>query len=347
LNPPRPPASGGNVYLSVSGNDSTCVRNDQAHPCATFDRAYLVATGGDTVLVSGGRYPVTAPSEGATYIDPDPSKSSVVTFACQGNGDVTFDAAVFAFHPGLGGVTFTGSCFRFHVPYFGYGGYTGRTHDITLDHVHMDSFECAGCANVAITNSEVGPMDTCYGPGHGRASCDPSNPVEAYWASQSAGNSDVQAEPYIHNGGAGFATNFSLIGDRIHGVQTRDSSTLHTGGLLIWNVNGLILRNNTFDHNAIYDIEENADSTDSNGTMENNVFGWPVYPLDGNSTDGLETPKDWRGRSTWATRPASRMRSFVTTASPTAHCSGQPVASTTFASSGTSSGTTAPAVRRE
>ena len=60
---------------------------------------------------------------------------------------------VFAFHPGLGGVTFTGSCFRFHVPYFGYGGYTALTHDVILDRVHMDSFECAGCANVTIMNS--------------------------------------------------------------------------------------------------------------------------------------------------------------------------------------------------
>jgi chitodextrinase len=292
--PPPPTASGASVYLAVSGNDSTCVRNDPTHPCATFNRAYHVAQGGDTVLVAAGSYPVTAPSEGATAIDPDGSKSSAVTFACQGNGDVTFAAPVFAFHPGLGGVTFTGSCFRFHVPYFGYGGYTALTHDVILDRVHMDSFECAGCANVTIMNSEVGPMDTCYGPGHGRASCDPANPVEAYWASRSAGSTDVQAEPYVHNGGAGFAKNFSLIGDHIHGMQTRDSGSLHTGGLLIWNVDGLILRGNLFDHNAIYDIEENANSTVSNVTMENNVFGWPVYPFDGASTDGQETPKDWR-----------------------------------------------------
>ena len=85
-----------------------------------------------------------------------------------------------------------------------------------------------------------------------------------------------------------------LLGDRIHGIQTRNSGEWHTGGLLIWNTDGLTLRGNTFDHNAIYDIEENASSTDSNLTIENNVFGWPVNPYDGGSSDGQETPKDWR-----------------------------------------------------
>ena len=130
------------VWVAVDGSDRTCRRNDRRRPCATFDRAYHVARGGDTVVVAGGRYPVTALGESATYIDPRDSKGSAVTFACRGNGDVTFAAPVFAFHPGVNGVVFRGGCFHFHIPYFGYGGSSALAQNITLDGVHMQGFNC-------------------------------------------------------------------------------------------------------------------------------------------------------------------------------------------------------------
>jgi chitodextrinase len=51
--PTNTPSSTANVYLSPSGNDSTCARGDGTKPCATFDRAYHVAQCGDVVQVSG------------------------------------------------------------------------------------------------------------------------------------------------------------------------------------------------------------------------------------------------------------------------------------------------------
>ena len=282
------------IWLATDGTDSNCARNNPNRPCATFDRAFAVAHGGDTVLVAPGKYPMTDQRGGATGIHG--AKPQPVTFACGGDGDVTFAASVFAFYPGTSGVTFRGGCFRFHVPAFGYGGYSARTSNVLLDGVHMDSFECAGCANVTIRRSEIGPVDACGGPGYSntRSRCDPANPVEAYYAARSAGTTDLQVEPFIHNGAAGRAVQVALIADRIHGIQTRNSGVWHAGGLLIWNTDGLVIRGNTFDHNAIYDIEENADSVDSNMTIEGNVFGWPVYPYDGDSNDGHETPNAWR-----------------------------------------------------
>ena len=89
----------------------------------------------------------------------------------------------------MSGVIIRGGCFRFHVPTFGFGGGAARTHDVLLDGVHMDSFECVGCANVTIRRSEVGPVNACGGPSYpdAHSRCDPANPVEAYYATRSDG----------------------------------------------------------------------------------------------------------------------------------------------------------------
>ena len=47
----------GKVYVSLSGNDSTCKRADPRRPCRSLDRAFAVARLGDVVLVGGGDYP--------------------------------------------------------------------------------------------------------------------------------------------------------------------------------------------------------------------------------------------------------------------------------------------------
>jgi chitodextrinase len=282
--PTPPPPSSANVYLSTSGSDSTCARNNSSKPCATFNRAYQIANTGDTVLVSAGQYPYDSVSQGSNYIDPDSSKSGVVTFACQGNGDVSFAAPSFDFHPGLDGVAMVGGCFHFHQVQFGFGGYIAQTKDITLDGVHMETFNCAGCANLTIRNSEVGPLLACYASGDGfsapsYALCNASaSPAEAYWA-QHGGTSGIQQEPFIHDGGGHTATNIVLDNDHIHGISSRWAST-HTGGLIIWNVNGLTISNTTFDHNVIYDVFDNQGSQDNNVTFSNDTFGVPVYSLD-------------------------------------------------------------------
>ncbi|MDQ2913783.1 MAG: hypothetical protein M3T56_11065, partial [Chloroflexota bacterium] len=47
---PRPPS----VWVSPSGNDSTCVRGNSSKPCATFDKAYDIASSGAVVEVGCG-----------------------------------------------------------------------------------------------------------------------------------------------------------------------------------------------------------------------------------------------------------------------------------------------------
>jgi hypothetical protein len=282
------------IWLATNGSDKGCARNSPNRPCATFDRAFDVAHPGDTVIVAPGKYPETDARGGATGIHG--AKAQPVIFACAGPGEVTFAAPIFAFYPGAAGIIMRGDCFHFHIPTFGAGGYPTRTHDVVLDGVHMDSFECLGCANVTIRRSEIGPITACSGRGDldAHSQCDPANPIEAFYATQRDGTRGVQAEPFIHNGSAGLAEHFSLIGNRIHHIQTKNSGVLHTGGLLVWNTNGLVMRGNTFDHDAIYDVEFNAGSNDTNVTVEDNIFQPPVIPLDGGANDGKVTETAFR-----------------------------------------------------
>jgi chitodextrinase len=294
--PTTPSAYGAQVFVSTSGNDTTCVRGDQSRPCLTFDRAYRVAQSGDTVSVAGGGYAMTEPNYGGTGIYT--TDGHPVTFVCRGDGDVTFAGPIFYFWAGVSNVTFRGGCFRFHVPYIGLGGYSQRTSNITLDGVHMDSFNIAGASNVTIANSEVGPFVACYGPSFepAYARCDPNSPdpTERFYAGRPEGSGDLQQEPFIHNGGAGKATNITLDHVRVHHISSKWNGT-HTGGLLVWGSDGLTIRGSTFDHNAIYDIQFNAGSSDSNVTIENNVFGYPVYSFDPTEPDpGGELPTSFR-----------------------------------------------------
>ena len=290
-------------FVNASGSDRGSCR--RSAPCKTFDRAYQVASPGETISVAGGVYSSTWPAAGAHAImkPGKPAGSAPITFTC--SGPVRFDATApnFMIYPGVHSLNFRGGCFRFHIVQIGLGGYSGLVSKITFDGVKMDSFECAGCDDLTIRDSEIGPMVACHGKGTTGVGgnggpitsamwCSDSDAGSgAYWASQPRGNDDVQTEPYIHNGGAGFPDNILLEGNLIHGMQTKDPTNAHTGGLLIWNANGVTMRNNVFKNNAIYDVL--VDGTAANWVVENNFFGWPVQPL-GNGVGAVETPKDWR-----------------------------------------------------
>ena len=52
-------SSGGStasLFVSTSGNDSTCVRGDSSKPCASFAKACAIAQSGDVVQVNNGTY---------------------------------------------------------------------------------------------------------------------------------------------------------------------------------------------------------------------------------------------------------------------------------------------------
>jgi hypothetical protein len=80
--PPPPPSGGsGDLYLSPSGSDSNSC--SQAAPCKTFNRAYSVASPGQTVWVAGGSY------GGESLSASSKSGSSRVVFKPQAGASVT------------------------------------------------------------------------------------------------------------------------------------------------------------------------------------------------------------------------------------------------------------------
>lgn len=302
--PSAPASSTAQVFVSPTGNNATCVRGNASLACASFDRADAIAQSGDTIQVAPGTYqagPLDPDGYGyTTFVD----HSTAATYVCQPGAaadSVSFADPIFLFDRASANITFDGSCFHFHEVAVGLNA-PGQPTNIVLDGVHMDTFEIMGAADVTIENSQIGPIDACYGPNDpsapsAQSKCDPSNPTEAYWAALNGGRSGtngVQAEPFVHSNGYETATNITLSDDHFVGMQTRYSSELHQGGLLVWGVNGLTINGSTFDHDAIYDIEFNQNSNDSNVAITNNVFGWSVYPLDGSTTDGLETPDSYR-----------------------------------------------------
>ena len=46
----------GNVFMSSSGNDTTCARGNASLPCKTLGRAYAIAQSGDEISITGGTY---------------------------------------------------------------------------------------------------------------------------------------------------------------------------------------------------------------------------------------------------------------------------------------------------
>jgi hypothetical protein len=289
------------VWLSPSGNDSTCARNNPSRPCATFDRAYELAHGGDTVAVAAGTYPMTTPTEDATKITPsNQGKNGAVAFICEGNGDVHFDAPNFVFAPGLSDVSVTGGCFRFNDVNFGYGGYPQRTRDIALHNVHMTSVECAGCADVTIDGSEIGPMIACYAASTGgvpaSAMCDPDSVADgqAYWATHGGSNTAGSYLAFFHDGDAGNVQDIVLSHDRFHDINTKYSSQLHDECLFLWNFDGVTLDGNTFKRCGIFDVFIPAENGSDNLTIQNNTFGPPVQTLDNGGQNGIELARDWR-----------------------------------------------------
>lgn len=73
------------VFVSPTGNDTTCQRRNPSRPCASFERAYEVARPGDVVQVAGGVYP-------AQKIGSDPSKAAAVCRLVY-NGDGAFSSS--------------------------------------------------------------------------------------------------------------------------------------------------------------------------------------------------------------------------------------------------------------
>jgi hypothetical protein len=153
------------VWVSTSGNDSTCNRSATpvapASRCASFQKAYQIASLGDTVGIQDGAYPSQTLRDSAGKTGTSPSAD--VTFMPQHVNAVTVQGLDFgdprtgngADHVTVNGVasdevggTLTHDC-GFLI--------STASYDVTLSYVHTCSVYVQGAVDATIENSELGP----------------------------------------------------------------------------------------------------------------------------------------------------------------------------------------------
>ena len=137
---PLPPPSGSTLYLSPSGSDSAACTS--AAPCRSFNRAYTVASAGQTVEVAAGSY-------GTQTINADAAKTSAadVVFAPAAGAAVTLGALnVFAKHFEVRDMTLS----EWNL--------SPGTDDVTLRNLNVrGGIFITGATNVSIVGGSVGP----------------------------------------------------------------------------------------------------------------------------------------------------------------------------------------------
>jgi hypothetical protein len=280
-----PVQSGANYYISPSGSDSNpCT---QAAPCASFNRAYQIASPGNTISVAAGTY----------------SKQVIAYRASMQNLSPGCDPA------GSWGTASTANCIRFIVPSAQVvirndmqihgssvwldGNPTGtianpnaRTYPIRVvgdfsfeadtaaqknDHITATGIKANGGA---IADSlYVRYADSDMGDRTRTTSC------TAY---DSDGNTFDPGEFRISNRNGTTPQNILVERVYFHDVN-RDAAgavaDCHDGGIQLWAVTGIVFRQNVWSQNWVYDID--IDQWADNVTFENNWFGCGVEAFSG------------------------------------------------------------------
>lgn len=145
------PAGANTLYVAKTGNDSNPC--SQISPCATFNRAFAVAAGGDTVQVAAGSYPNQNISGSA--------KSSTVTFQPVSGATVTLSGlSVQTSLVEVDNMTSTGGCDNEPA---GGGNPSAATHN-TFKNLSCQTWYIVG-QDILVSGGTVGPYDACSGNG--------------------------------------------------------------------------------------------------------------------------------------------------------------------------------------
>jgi hypothetical protein len=246
------------LYVSPAGNDAGgCT---QSAPCASFDRAYHVATPGSTVLIGAGTYP-------AQTISDDGSKdnaSSDVTFAPAPKASVTIDGdlVIYGSHIVVEGA----KPYNFHLTTLWVRAPAAHVRAEQLDGA---TFEIFGSSYVTILGGDWGPGD----------------------------EPDVLESRISPDGGVlnSWPHDILLDGLYIHDHNSRDLTQWHNGGMELVSGYNITIRNTVFARNVVYDMEVQDFTTPAccgmkygnahDIVLENNWFGHPVLGPPYGATD--------------------------------------------------------------
>ncbi|HET8606476.1 MAG TPA: LamG-like jellyroll fold domain-containing protein, partial [Gaiellaceae bacterium] len=254
-------SSGADEYVSPSGSDATACT--AAAPCRTLDRAYHVASPGDTVQLAGGTYPAQTISVDSGKVN----ASADVVFQPAAGATVTIDGdlTVYGSHIDVR-ASGSPSNVRLHdLEVVGTAGSSTAQHD-TFENLDGAGFEIGPTSYITIAGGDWGPNYVCGGGGSVEDKIGPDGGIPDQWP-----------------------TNIVLDGLRIHDQNSEDLNNCHMGGLFLVSGGPITVRNSVFQKNVVYDIQIQDFTTASccgmnygpvhDLTIENNWFGTPVTGL--------------------------------------------------------------------
>jgi hypothetical protein len=237
------------VWVSTTGNDTTCVRGDQTKPCATFNKAYQLAGCGDEVEVESGSYVAqtivyqaakdTCTSASRVEFTPAPPASVIVAaFNLGTNGPK---------HLKISDMTSS------DISTIGPG-----SDDIYIDNLTAKSFNIFGASNITVKGGNFG---NC-------ASDATHNCVFKIGDGYAAGN--IETNP----------SNIVIDGATIHDMTTTDPVLYHIECMYIVAGGPITIKNSTFYHCQDFDIfgqDYNSaiagNTTPHDVSIQNNLFG--------------------------------------------------------------------------
>jgi hypothetical protein len=261
------------VFVSLSGNDSSCVRGDSSRPCASLARAYQLAQCGDTVEIAAGTYLQSsqpdlrddpAKDNCGSYVKFTPAAGAAVSLSCTQGTD-----GCVAFVDGT--ENWTGSSPR-GASWIELNGLTVNG-DMWLagsDHVRLVNVTGGGgvvrdVTNLAISGGSFGP---CQSPGF--------TPRTTNCASN-----------WMFDGSA--ISTVSIDGAAFHDFQIGQT---HFECMFLNSVAQMTIQNSRFYNCDIYDIMIELAAAPPGGiTIQNNWFGqatngWAVnFSGGGSSSD--------------------------------------------------------------
>ena len=261
-----------NVFVSPSGSDSgaNCRRfaTAQTNPggvvCASFDKAYHLASPGDTVEVAAGTY-------GDQSLSADGTKAST--------------ASRVVFTPAIGANVIVGSKPLSTKTQTSDGINTSGTTAVTFtdftvrgDVVAAENSNGVTFQNLVSNNGAIG----IYGASN------------ITFTGGSYGNTNRYKSQVYPGGSGGHNANITIKGVTIHDVRSDDLVNFHVEGMLVSDGNGINLSGNTFYNNDVFDLSIGVFgiATLSNITVENNFFA----TNNNNNSLGLNTnTTSWNG----------------------------------------------------
>jgi hypothetical protein len=258
-----------NLYVSISGNDSTCVRGDSSKPCKSFDKAYAIAQLGDIVQVAGGDYGdqvLTLKSDksaGGNLADVvfQPAPGSTVTIG-------EFDSGTDTQSPnGAKHVTIKDMSDNNISSKYCTWGVTNGSEDITIINGDACNINVFDSNSITIDGGDWGPCVV--------------GTVPSSYDDPCGNNKIVNSQ------------NITITNTKIHDIVTADAPSHHIECMFIVSGSNITISKNKFYGCGIYDIfiQRYDGGQINNLLIENNWFGQPrdgEYPnFDGYSDRSL------------------------------------------------------------